>query len=250
MDECVIRADRYGLTVTGLHMHIGSGTDLEHLAHVCGAMEKTARSVGRTITTISAGGGLPVPYRVGQSYVDIAQYYSLWDATRQRLQNEFGHAVSLEIEPGRYLVAESGFLVAEIRAIKQMGENTYYLVDAGFNDLARPILYGAYHPISIASRDGRALTSTHPVVIGGPLCESGDIFTQDEGGYVSSRELPVAQIGDYLILEVAGAYGFVMASNYNSKFRAPEVLIENGKMLEIRRRETFADLIAAESLGN
>lgn len=250
VDECLIRADRYGLTVTGLHMHIGSGTDLEHLAHVCGAMEKTARSVGRTITTISAGGGLPVPYRVGQSYVDIAQYYSLWDSTRQRLQNEFGHAVSLEIEPGRYLVAESGYLVAEIRAIKQMGENTYYLVDAGFNDLARPILYGAYHPISIASRDGRALTSTHPVVIGGPLCESGDIFTQDEGGYVSSRELPVAQIGDYLILEVAGAYGFVMASNYNSKFRAPEVLIENGKMLEIRRRETFADLIAAESLGN
>lgn len=250
VDECLLRADRHGLTVTGLHMHIGSGTDLEHLANVCGALEKTALSVGRTITTISAGGGLPVPYRVGQSYVDIDQYYSLWDATRQRLQNEFGHAIQLEIEPGRYLVAESGFLVAEIRAIKQMGENTYYLVDAGFNDLARPILYGAYHPISIASRDGRTLTSTHPVVIGGPLCESGDIFTQDEGGYVSSRQLPVAQIGDFLILEVAGAYGFVMASNYNSKFRAPEVLIENGKLIEIRRRETFDDLIAAESLGN
>lgn len=249
VDQCLLRADRHGLTVTGLHMHIGSGTDLEHLATVCGALEKTALSIGRTITTISAGGGLPVPYRVGQSYVDIDQYYKLWDNTRQKLQNEFGHAIQLEIEPGRYLVAESGFLVAEIRAIKTMGENTYYLVDAGFNDLARPILYGAYHPISIASRDGRTLSSSHQVVIGGPLCESGDIFTQDEGGYVSSRQLPAAQVGDYLILEVAGAYGFVMASNYNSKFRAPEVLIENGKQIEIRRRETFDDLIAAESLG-
>jgi diaminopimelate decarboxylase len=249
VDQCLLRADRHGLTVTGLHMHIGSGTDLEHLATVCGALEKTARSIGRTITTISAGGGLPVPYRVGQSYVDIDQYYKLWDNTRQKLQNEFGHAIQLEIEPGRYLVAESGFLVAEIRAIKTMGENTYYLVDAGFNDLARPILYGAHHPISIASRDGRTLSSNHQVVIGGPLCESGDIFTQDEGGYVTSRELPAAQVGDYLVLEVAGAYGFVMASNYNSKFRAPEVLIENGKPIEIRRRETFEDLIAAESLG-
>jgi diaminopimelate decarboxylase len=248
VDSCLVRADRYGLTVTGLHMHIGSGTDLEHLASVCGALEKTAKSVGRTITTISAGGGLPVPYRVGQSYVDIDQYFKLWDTTRQRLQNDFGHAISLEIEPGRYLVAESGFLIAEIRAIKAMGENTYYLVDAGFNDLARPILYGAYHPISIAARDGRKIQGQRDVVIGGPLCESGDIFTQDEGGYVSCRSLPNAQIGDYLILEVAGAYGFVMASNYNSKFRAPEVLIENNSLLEIRRRETFEDLVAAESI--
>jgi diaminopimelate decarboxylase len=229
-------------------MHIGSGTDLEHLSQVCNALEKIALQVGRTLTTISAGGGLPVPYRQGQTYVDLDQYYSLWDATRKRLEKAFGHSLSLEIEPGRYLVAESGFLIAEIRAVKQMGENTFYLLDAGFNDLARPILYGAYHPISISHRSGRAPSEEIDVVVGGPLCESGDIFTQEEGGFVAKRKLPAASVGDHLILEVAGAYGFVMASNYNGRFRVPELLIESGKLHCIRARETFQDLIRGESI--
>ncbi len=248
VNECLLRADRHGMVVSGIHMHIGSGTDLEHLAQVCGALEKTCDLVGRTIHTISAGGGLPVPYRPNQTYVDIDQYFGLWNAVRNRLQDKFGHKVELEIEPGRYLVAESGFLVAEIRAIKQMGDNTFYLLDAGFNDLARPILYGAYHPISICHRQGTASGKLHDVIVGGPLCESGDIFTQEDGGFVAKRALPIASVGDHLILEVAGAYGFVMSSNYNSKYRAPEVLIENGVAKLIRRRETSDDLIGLESI--
>jgi len=106
--ECLRAADAQGLGVTGLHMHIGSGTDLEHLSQVCDAMEQAAREVGRTLTTISAGGGLPIPYREGDQTVDIDAYYKLWNATRQRLEDAFGHKVHLEIEPGRYLVAESG----------------------------------------------------------------------------------------------------------------------------------------------
>ena len=125
--DCLRRADANGLGVTGLHMHIGSGTDLEHLRHVCQAMEKTARDVGRSIIGISAGGGLPVPYRAEESYVDLNAYFQLWDATRKRLEDAFGHKVWLEIEPGRYLVAESGYLISEIRAIKRMGANTFYL---------------------------------------------------------------------------------------------------------------------------
>ena len=148
----------HGLGVTGLHLHIGSGTDLAHLSQVCGAMERLAKEVGRSLTTISAGGGLPVPYREGQTYVDLAAYFKLWDACRKRLEDAFGHKIRLEIEPGRYLVAESGFLVAEIRAVKRMGANTFYLLDAGFNNLARPILYGAYHPMSICPADGRRRT--------------------------------------------------------------------------------------------
>jgi len=244
--DCLRQADLHNVAVTGLHMHIGSGTDLEHLSQVCDSLEVIALQIGRTLTTISAGGGLPVPYRVGQTYVDLDQYFSLWDATRKRLEKAFGHPLSLEIEPGRYLVAESGFLVAEIRAVKQMGENTFYLLDAGFNDLARPILYGAYHPISIAHRSGRPPKDSIDVVVGGPLCESGDIFTQEEGGFVAKRRLPVASVGDYVILEVAGAYGFVMASNYNGRYRVPEVLIENGQLHCIRKRETFDDLIRGE----
>ncbi len=248
IDECLVRADRHGLTVTGMHMHIGSGTDFEHLAQVCGAMEKACLEVGRTIKTVSAGGGLPVPYKAEQQTIDIEQYFSLWHATRNRLQDKFGHAIELEIEPGRYLVAESGYLIAEIRAVKSMGENTFYLLDSGFNDLARPILYGAYHPISIAHRDGSSTSLQRDVVVGGPLCESGDIFTQEEGGFVASRRLPSAAVGDYLIIEVAGAYGYAMASNYNSKYRSPEILVENGALKLIRQRETADDLLRLESI--
>ena len=249
IDRCLRLADMHNIVIDGLHMHIGSGTDLEHLSQVCDALERVAKQIGRTLTTISAGGGLPVPYRVGQSYVDIDKYFQLWDQTRKRLEKDFGHAIRLEIEPGRYLVAESGYLIAEIRAVKNMGENRFYLLDAGFNDLARPILYGAYHPISIYHRgavpSAEALFDT---VVGGPLCESGDIFTQEEGGFVAKRALPPANVGDYLILEVAGAYGFVMSSNYNGRFRAPEVMIEDGQLHCIRERETFDDLIRGEKI--
>lgn len=246
--DCLINADNYGLSVTGLHMHIGSGTDLEHLSQVAAAMEKAARELGRNLKSISVGGGLPIPYRENESYVDLDAYFKLWDATRKRLEDSFGHAIHLEIEPGRYLVAESGYLIAEIRAVKQQAKNQFYLLDAGFNNLARPILYGAYHPMSIAPANGATRRPEADVIVGGPLCESGDIFTQEDGGFVSTRRLPIAAVGDYLVIECAGAYGFVMGSNYNSKPLAAEVLITGGKPELIRRRQTFADLIAGERI--
>lgn len=248
LSDCLKRAKQYELSVSGLHMHIGSGTDLEHLGQVCGAMQRLALEVGDSITSISAGGGLPTPYKEDEEYVNIPEYYNLWDATRQQLQESFGHPVSLEIEPGRYLSAEAGYLVTEIRAIKQMGGNTYYLVDAGFNDLARPILYGSYHPMSLFPRDGDTERKTHSVVVGGPLCESGDIFTQQEGGYVCTRELPEAAVGDLLVIECAGAYGAVMGSNYNSKPLAPELLIQDGDVHVIRGRQTFEDMVGRERI--
>lgn len=247
--DCLLRADRHGLAVTGLHMHIGSGTDLEHLSQVCQAMERAAEEVGRTLQTISVGGGLPIPYREGQSYVDLTAYFEMWDTVRHRLERKFGHPLQLEIEPGRYLVAESGYLVSEIRAIKRMGGNTFYLLDAGFNNLARPILYGAYHPMSVVAAEGDVhQRPLHDVVVGGPLCESGDIFTQEEGGFVCTRELPAANVGDLLVIERAGAYGFVMASNYNSKPMPAEVLLRDGTSHLIRERQSFADLIRGEHI--
>ncbi len=246
LEDCIERVAKYKLSITGLHMHIGSGTDLAHLSQVCGAMEKAAIRIGSSILSISAGGGLPVPYREGQELVDIAAYHKLWDTTRHRLANEFGHEISLEIEPGRYLVAESGYLISEIRAIKTAGENTFYLLDAGFNNLARPILYGAYHPMAICPAGATSGGPTRKVIVGGPLCESGDIFTQDEGGFVASRPLPDARVGDYLIIGCAGAYGYAMASNYNSKPLVAEILIENGKPNLVRRRQKLAELIEHE----
>ncbi len=247
IEDCKQRAAQYGITITGLHMHIGSGTDLEHLAQVCGAMQQAVRKVGNSVTTISAGGGLPVPYNADQSYVDLEKYFALWDEARKELEAEQGHSIQLEIEPGRYLAAESGNLVTEIRAIKRMGENMFYLVDAGFNNLARPIMYGAYHPISVVAGDESPREEVD-VVVGGPLCESGDIFTQEEGGFVSQRSLPQAEVGEYLVLECAGAYGSVMGSNYNSKPLAAEVMIVDGQPQLIRQRQSYDDLMRGERL--
>ncbi|MCL4124518.1 UNVERIFIED_CONTAM: hypothetical protein GTU68_028035 [Idotea baltica] len=247
LDDCLKLAAEHDLQIYGLHMHIGSGTDFEHLSQVCDAMKATALKVGKQIHMISAGGGLPTPYKNTDIGLDVPRYYELWDATRKDLEAEFGHKVSLEIEPGRFLVAESGYMITEIRAIKKMGSKLFYLVDAGFNNLARPILYGSYHPMSIAFA-GEASSETQEVVVGGPLCESGDIFTQEEGGFVSSRELPVASVGDLLVIECAGAYGYVMSSNYNSKPFAAEVLIDGDADHLIRRRQTADDLIAGESI--
>jgi len=247
LEECVDLAVEHGLKVAGLHMHIGSGTDFEHLSQVCDAMKQTALKVGDSIHTISAGGGLPTPYRDTDTYLDIDRYFQVWDATRKELEESFDHPVSLEIEPGRFLVAESGYLLSEIRAIKKMGENLFYLIDAGFNNLARPILYGSYHPMSVVFA-GEATEATQQAIVGGPLCESGDIFTQEEGGFVCSRELPVANVGDYLVIECAGAYGFVMSSNYNSKPMAAEILVDQGQAHLIRKRQTPEDIIAGESI--
>jgi diaminopimelate decarboxylase len=249
IDQCVERANKAGLTIGGLHMHIGSGTDLEHLSQVCAAMERIASFVGPSVHSISAGGGLPTPYRDSDEPVDLEAYYRLWNESRERLAATFGHPVRLEIEPGRYLSAESGYLIAEIRATKTMGQNRFYMVDAGFNNLARPVMYGSYHPMAICPADGSTTgRGSQPVVVAGPLCESGDIFTQREGGYVESRSLPEASVGDYLVIACAGAYGFAMSSNYNGKPLAAEVLIRDGQAHLVRERQTPDDLIRGEMI--
>jgi diaminopimelate decarboxylase len=243
--ECKTLAAQYDITISGLHMHIGSGCDMEHLSQVCGAMEKAVTVVGDTVRTISTGGGLPIPYSAEEAHIDLRQFYALWNATRQRIADQIGHQVCLEIEPGRFLVAESGFLVTQIRSIKTTSDKRFYLVDAGFNNLARPIMYGSYHPISIAVEENENREHVD-VVVGGPLCESGDIFTQQEGGFVCTRSLPEAQAGEYLVLECAGAYGSVMGSNYNSKLLAAEVMIHDGKAHLIRIRQTYDALMVDE----
>jgi diaminopimelate decarboxylase len=240
------RAEWAGLQVSGLHMHIGSGTDLAHLAEVAEALERVAIEVGRSLTAVSAGGGLPVPYKPGEVHADLSGYFTLWDATRKRLEDRFGHRIRLEIEPGRYLTAESGFVITEVRAVKNQGSRKYLLVDAGFNTLARPVLYGSYHPMSLCPQGDEPRGATEDVAVGGPLCESGDIFTQTDGGFVATRSLPTAAVGDLLVIEIAGAYGFVMASNYNSKPLPAEVLVDGGGHRLVRARQTPEDLVRGE----
>jgi diaminopimelate decarboxylase len=250
LEECVERAARYDLRVSGIHVHIGSGVDMDHLSRVAGAAVGFARRVGPSVSTLSAGGGLPTRYRPDDAMIDLDAYFEIWDTARRALAADLGHSVRLEIEPGRYLVADAGFLVTEIRAIKRSGENLFYIVDAGFNTLARPVIYGAYQPMSLARRTERAGAGTtlRDVVVGGPLCESGDIFTQEEGGLVRSQALPDAEVGDLLVIECAGAYGFVMASRYNAKPLPAEVLVRDGEAVLIRERENNDDLMRGERI--
>lgn len=246
--EALAEARKSGVRVNGIHMHIGSGTDFEHLATVAGALEKAALEVGKSLEKISAGGGLPTPYRPTDKPLDARAYTKLWRQAQEALSSRLGRKVELEVEPGRYLVAEAGFLIAEIRAVKRQGKNTFYLLNAGFNNLARPILYGAYHPMFVCPASGKGENEEIDVVVGGPLCESGDIFTQAEGGFVETRSLPRARVGDYLVFGCAGAYSFVMGSNYNAMPLAAEVLLSKGRPYLVRERQTLEDLIRGESI--
>lgn len=239
--------DRHGLQLVGLHMHIGSGVDYHHLQQVCDAMVGMVARLDRPIEAISAGGGLSIPYRAGEPRIDTAHYFQLWNAARQRIAQAQGRPLKLEIEPGRYLVAEAGVLLAEVRATKAMGSRFFALVDAGFNELMRPAMYGAHHGIELLPADGAA-RPLRETVVAGPLCESGDVFTQGDGGTVLSRELPEARVGDLLVFHDAGAYGASMSSNYNSRPLTAEVLVDGAGARLIRRRQTIHELLALEQL--
>ncbi|MFZ6751946.1 diaminopimelate decarboxylase [Undibacterium sp. Dicai25W] len=239
--------DQYALKLIGLHMHIGSGVDYDHLQSVCDAMISQVKLAGRDLQAISIGGGLSIPYREGEAIVDTAHYFHIWDKARREIEAHLGHKISMEIEPGRFLVAQSGILISELRAQKQSGNNFFSLVDAGFNDLARPAMYGSYHRISALAANGTPRTNElRASVVAGPLCESGDVFTQEEGGVLTSQDLPVCDIGDLFVFHDTGAYGASMSSNYNSRPLIPEILVDGEKVTQIRRRQTIQELIALE----
>jgi diaminopimelate decarboxylase len=250
LDNALAAVRQHGLTLVGLHMHIGSGVDYAHLAEVCHAMValvQRTHALGMDLSAISAGGGLSIPYQAGEPVIDIHHYFSLWDAARREITTLLGHPVHLELEPGRYLVAESGVLLAEVRATKRQGSQHFVLVDAGFSDLMRPAMYGSHHGISLIPADAVARPK-QPTVVAGPLCESGDVFTQGEGGVMLQRDLPEARVGDLLVLHDAGAYGASMSSNYNTRPLIAEVLVDGDTHRLIRRRQTVDELLALEAV--
>ncbi|MBH9552713.1 diaminopimelate decarboxylase [Inhella gelatinilytica] len=245
----VIRAT--GLRLLGLHMHIGSGVDYGHLAQVGAAMLAAltvVHAAGMDVHAVSAGGGLSIPYRAGDPAVDTDHYFACWDAPRRAAEALFGHPLHLEIEPGRFLVAEAGCLLTEVRAVKRQGAVDYVLVDAGFNELMRPAMYGAHHGLRLIPADERSAGALQPTVVAGPLCESGDVFTQGEGGELRPQPLPPAVVGDLLVVDHTGAYGSAMSSNYNSRPLAAEVLVDGATARLIRRRQSVEELLALEAV--
>lgn len=246
LGDAISIAGDYEMSIRGLHVHLGSGADWNELLKASQAVERLGLSIGSALNCISAGGGLSVPYRSTDSRPDLARYTATWRETADRLSKQLGHSVHVEAEPGRYLVAECGILIAEIRAVQVVSGRRFYLLDAGFNLLPRPILYGAYHPIYACSASKSLMDDVSESVVGGPLCESGDIFTQSEGGFVETRLLPRMDVGDYLVIGVTGAYAMSMASHYNSYPLPAEVLVADGCPRIVRRRETIDDLLRCE----
>ncbi|HXK00443.1 MAG TPA: diaminopimelate decarboxylase [Buchnera sp. (in: enterobacteria)] len=240
---------KYNLKLIGLHMHIGSGSDFYHLQKVCNAMVNEVLELNHDIMSISAGGGLPIPYHPNDMEINTKKYYQLWDNARKKIANHLKHPIELEIEPGRFLIAESGMLLTEVRAVKKMGKNHFVLIDAGFNDLIRPTMYGSYHHISAFSKNGNPIKTGKKIntIVGGPLCESGDIFTQTEKGDIQTRNLPILKTGNYLIFHDTGAYGASMSSNYNSRPLIAEILFKNNTFYTIRKRQTTSDIFKLET---
>lgn len=236
-----------GLDLVGLHMHIGSGVDYGHLERVGDAMIDAYRALGMPVRAVSAGGGLSVPYRDGGAEIDTESYVENWNSARLAIQQHQNMPVEMEIEPGRFLVAAAGCLVAEVRAVKRVAERYFVMVDAGFNDLARPSMYGSYHRIGFVDAEGQPVTGeTHSLAVAGPLCESGDVFTQGEGGVVEFRDLPLPRVGDFCVFADAGAYGAAMSSNYNSRPLIPEVVLDGGEVRLARRRQSMEELLSLE----
>lgn len=233
------------LRLVGFHMHIGSGLFSKNFDRVCDAMVECVIKCNYDIQAISAGGGIPIAYRENEIGVDVDNYFNLWDVARKKIENHFGHSITLEVEPGRFLVAESGILVAKVHAVKKMGSKKYALINSGFNDLMRPAMYGSYHHITVL--EDTANRELEEIVIAGHLCESGDVFTQDDGGTVLTRLLPKIQVGDYLVFHDVGAYGASMSSNYNSRLLLPEVLFIDDQIKVIRRKQKIEDLIQLEN---
>jgi diaminopimelate decarboxylase len=225
--------DSYGVSV-----HIGSqirsadpfGAALERL-------NKLVRQLGREgieLKAVDAGGGLGIDYHGGK--FDAAAHVRAYAAAVGAALE--GFRGRLLIEPGRFLVAQAGALVARVLHVKRNGRKTFVITDAAMNDLIRPALYQAYHEIvPVRRRPGRSRT----VDVVGPVCETGDFFARD-------RKLAPVEPGDLVALLDAGAYGMAQSSNYNTRPRAPEVLVEGAKARLIRRRETIADLLVAEVL--
>ncbi len=224
--------------ILGLHIHIGS--QITESAPFINAISKLVRFIEKlkekniTLEYLNIGGGLGIIY----------------DKERPQTAKEFASRVlpllkrarlKIILEPGRFIVGNAGILVSKILYIKNTPRKKFVIVYAGMNDLIRPSLYGAYHQISplVKTRSQKSEVRSQKYDVVGPICESADFFARD-------RRLPGVQEGDYLAIMGAGAYGFSMSSNYNSRCKPAEVMVVRGKTFLIRKRENYSDLIDSE----
>jgi len=239
-------AKRAGAKRFGIQMHVGSGVlDVEPfvlaLENLLSIAKKVHDQVGVEFEFIDMGGGLGVPYKPEDKELDLTLFSDKVLALFKRRIDEYGLGDPFFcVEPGRYLVCDAGVLLTTVNTVKTTPLKKFAGVDAGFNTLIRPTMYGSYHPVLVADKLGSLEEEKYDVV--GPICESGDTLAGD-------RRLPKIEEGDLLAVLNAGAYGFSMSSQYNVRPRAAEVLVKNGKYTLIRERETFEDLLSGQRVA-
>ncbi len=225
------------LTLTSIAMHLGSqlasaGPYLQGIRKLLDLVTDIRATGVDTIEVLDIGGGIGIPYRDAPG-MDLGAF------AREIIPPLRESGLTVYMEPGRFLVGSAGVLLATVIYRKHAGGKDFVIVDTGMNDLMRPTLYQAHHEIvAIAGGDGAA----SPMDVVGPVCETGDFLALD-------RPLPPLQRGDQIALLGAGAYGFVMSSNYNARPRAAEVLVDAGRHAVVRARETVDDLMCGETLN-
>jgi diaminopimelate decarboxylase len=237
LDEFKLATTLTNIEIVGVHKHIGSQLTqlspfVDSLRKVLGLIEQL-KGIGVEIRYVNVGGGLGITYQaeVPPQPEDLAQ------ALAPLLKDL---KCVLILEPGRAIVGNAGVLLTRVLYHKANPEKTFLIVDAGMNDLIRPSLYGAYHEIKPVRERDKARRQVMADVVG-PVCESGDFLAKD-------RMMPLVEPGELLAVMSAGAYGFSMASNYNSRPRVPEVLVRDGEIHVIRAREEYGDLVRGETI--
>ncbi len=227
-------AELEGIVLEGASCHIGSQmldvAPLVEAAERMGALVERLRARGVAIRFLDLGGGLGVPYRSGDPWPDVPRYLAMLRDLARRLD------VELLLEPGRFIAGPAGALLSRVLYRKASGGKQFLIVDASMTELIRPALYEAHHEM-LPLRQATRGSITADIV--GPVCESSDFLAEE-------REIDNLLPGDYLAVMTAGAYGFVMASNYNARPRPCEVLVEGASWRIVRQRERYEDLIRGE----
>lgn len=236
LEDAMNKARKSGKKIIGFHVHIGSG--IQNAENFLAAMKILLAQAERfpELTCVNFGGGLPVPYKIGEAAFDMDEFENitrpiLEDFLKKRAQN-----FSFFFEPGRWIVAQSGVLLSRVTSFKNQAGKLFLGTDTGFNHLLRPALYDAYHEIININRCDEPVKNQYDIA--GNICESGDILGTD-------RHMPETKVGDILAIADAGAYGMTMASYYNRRALPAEILVcEDGSIKEIRKRANAEETIA------
>ena len=236
LDEVIntyARAKDLGFKIKGIHAHIGSGGQVVEpfmdMMEVLINLVNEIKELGIDLDSIDMGGGIGVPYRPQEEEMDVGELaMNLTDMIQEETDIK-----TIILEPGRYIVCDAVVLLTGVNDVKDAGIKKYVGCDAGFNTLIRPAMYDSYHHVALANKFGKACTQKYDVV--GPICESGDYLAHD-------RVLPEPVEGDIVAVYNAGAYGFSMSSNYNSRPLCREVLVNDGKAELVREAETVEEM--------